>query len=354
MKKFNETLVRAVVYSFALVYLFLDLFVLKGPLYQRVKESNPRSERVIAEETARGVAARVYFQPILLTQIDRAVEKKLWHRGKSPQTLSPEELKSRRLAVLDDLFRQHLLRVKVRFNANEIEVTEQEVAAAVRTYRKRFANEKLLTEAMKNQGWEGEAELIARVRAKLEQEAYLEKYIETEVSEEELGQFFQEHKARFTLPERRQVRHLFFAALQHPDGEALQLATQTLERLQAGEDFAQLAAELSDDPATKENGGELGWMSRERLSPRLRKGIFTSELNTITIVESEIGVHLIEVLDQRKARERSFEEVQAELRETLSNQKREEGVERYLRVLRHRESNKVEIFMDVLERPWSL
>jgi len=57
MKPDNGALVRVILYSVALIYLFIDLFVVKGPLYRKVKNADPRSEKVIAEETARGVAA---------------------------------------------------------------------------------------------------------------------------------------------------------------------------------------------------------------------------------------------------------------------------------------------------------
>lgn len=354
MKPDTGALVRAIVYSVALLYLFVDLFVLKGPLYRSVKDSNPRSKKVIAEETARGVAARVFYQPILLTQIDRTVEKRLWKRGKSAVGLEGEELKAQRMAALNEIFEHHLLRIKVRFNANEIEVSEAEVAQAVRTFRKRFANEKLLQGAIANQGWEGEKEMVARIRAKLEQEAYLEKYVATEVSEEELRAFFEEHRTRFGLPERRRVRHIFFAALEHPGGAALALAHSVRNELLAGQGFEELAAEYSEDPATKNRGGELGWMTTHRLPKGLGQSVFELPEGKLAVVESKLGAHVIQVQEVRPARERSFEEVRAELQETLFNQRREEGVREYLRVLHHRESNKLEFFTEVLNKPWSL
>jgi peptidyl-prolyl cis-trans isomerase C len=354
MKPDTGALVRALIYSVALVYLFVDLFVLKGPLYRSVKDANPRSEKVIAEETARGVAARVFYQPILLTQIDRTVEKRLWKRGESVAGLGGEALKQQRMAALHEIFEQHLLRVKVRFNANEISVSDEEVATAVRVFRKRFANEKLVKGALANQGWEGEEELVARVRAKLEQEAYLEKYVETQVSEEELASYYQEHRQRLGVPERVKVRHIFFAALQHPDGAALALANSVKDALEQGRDFTELAVEYSEDPATKDQGGDLGWMSRDRLSEPLAKQVFALTEGSLAIVETELGAYVMEVQERRPARERSFEEVSNELEEALANRKREEGTRKYLRALHHRESNKLEVFTKVLERPWSL
>ena len=354
MKPDTGALVRAILYSVTLLYLFVDLFVLKGPLYQRVKNADPRSEKVIAEESARGVAARVYYQPILLTQIDRAVEERLWNRGRSAAGLEGEELRQERMAVLNKLFQEHLLRIKVRFNAEEIEVSDEEVASAVRTFKKRFATEQLLKGAIANQGWEGERELVARMRAKLEQEAYLGKYVAVEVSEEELRSFYQEHQARFVLPERIKARHIFFAALQHPNGEALALAESVRKDWEEGQDFSELALKNSEDPATSKRGGELGWMSRERLPEDLAEQIFALQPGTVTVLENKLGAYLFEVQERLPARKRTFEEMENELAEALSNQRREEGTQQYLRVLHHREAKNLEIFNEVLARPWSL
>ena len=354
MKPDTGSLVRALVYGVALIYLFIDLFVLKGPLYRRVKDSNPASEKAIAEETARGVAARVFYQPILLTQIDRTIEERFYLRGKEAHGLEGEALRLERLIALNEIFEEHLLRIKVRFNASEFEVSEEEVATAVKVFKKRFASEQLLKEAIAIQGWKGEEELVARVRAKLEQEAYLKKYVQVEVSEQELTNYFEEYGGRFGIPERIKVRHIFLADLEHPAGEAHRLAELMREDLSQGKSFVELAAARSEDPATKNRGGELGWMARNRLPKEFGEELFAIPVGELQIVDSKIGTHLVEILEKKPARARSFEEVKEELREALSNQRRDEGVKEYLRVLHHRESNKLEIFAEVLDRPWSL
>ena len=347
-------LVRAILYSVALLYLFLDLFVFKGPLQKKIKGADPQSAEAIAQERARGVAARVYFQPILLTQIDRAIEERLWRQGQAVPAFTLEELKGQRLEALNQLFNEHLLRVKVRFNHEDYTVTEEEVAAAVQSFRKKFANQKLLDEALSNQAWAGDEELVARVRAKLEQEKYLAEHIEIAVSEEEVRSYYEANRGRFVLPERVRARHIFYAALEHPNDEALRLARETKKALAEGADFAVLASEQSEDLNTKDKGGDLGWMSRKRLSEEFAEAVFSLEVSTINLVKTSLGVHVLEVMEERPARERSFEGVKAELSVVLSNQKREEGLNEYLRYLRYRDRHKLEIFDEMLERPWSL
>lgn len=353
MKLGTASLARAIIYGLALIYIFADLFVVKGPLFRAIKNSDPRSEKVIAEETAKGVAARVFYQPVLLTQIDRTIERRFWLRGKSTEGLAGEDLRQERMAALNEIFEEHLLRIKVRFNSSEVEVSDAEVAAAVKLFKKRFPTEKLLDGATSNQGWKGEEELVARVRAKLEQEAYLKKKVAVEVSPEELQNYYELNRHHFLLPERVKVRHLFFAALQHPDGQALSLAKAAQRELAAGQDFAEIAAARSEDSASQKRGGELGWMTRERLPNGMSEALFSCPVGGFHVVESELGAHVVEVWEKRPAREKTYAEVKDELGVALTNQKREEGVQEYLRILHHRESNKLEAFLEVLDRPWS-
>ena len=354
MKLGNASLARAIVYGLALIYIGLDLLVLRGPLYRTIRNADPRSEKVITEETSKGVAARVFYQPILLTQIDRAIERRFWLRGKSVEGLAGEALRSERMAALNEIFEEHLLRIKVRFNLKEIQVSDEDVAAEVRLFKKRFATEEQLEQALANQGWKGEEELIARTRAKLEQEAYLETKVNAEVSEEDLRQYYEENRDYFQLPERGRFRHLFFAALEHPDGEALAMAQAARDELAAGRDFGELVAEQSEDPASKKKGGELGWMTRDRLPEDFGNAFFDVPVGGYHLVETDLGAHVVEAVEKRPAREKTFPEIKEELREALINQKREEGAKYYMRVLHHRESNKLEIFTEVLDRPWSL
>ncbi|NIP92067.1 MAG: hypothetical protein GWO24_00740, partial [Akkermansiaceae bacterium] len=107
--------IRLVLYSVAILYLGIDLFVIGGPLRQAVFRKNPKSEEVIEAAKAEGVVARVYFQPILLSQVDRRVEEGLWAQGRSLSAVKPAERISLRRAALDDLIDLHLLRLKVRF-----------------------------------------------------------------------------------------------------------------------------------------------------------------------------------------------------------------------------------------------
>lgn len=84
-----------------------------------------------------------------------------------------------------------------------------------------------------------------------------------------------------------------------------------LDRLAAGEDFAALAAELSEDGSTKDQGGDLDWITRgSLLSPQLEDVVFGLEVGaTSAVVQSELGYHVVEVLERDATRKLSDEQL---------------------------------------------
>lgn len=77
------------------------------------------------------------------------------------------------------------------------------------------------------------------------------------------------------------------------------LAEEILGRLQAGEDFGELAATHSQDAYSAQRGGDLGWFPRGVMAPEFEEAAFLLEPGeTSPIVISEHGLHIIEVLDK--------------------------------------------------------
>ena len=75
--------------------------------------------------------------------------------------------------------------------------------------------------------------------------------------------------------------------------EALELIGQLKERIEAGEDFAVLAAENSDCPSSQ-NGGDLGSFGRGQMVPAFETAAFGMEVGaTSDVVETDFGYHLI-------------------------------------------------------------
>jgi parvulin-like peptidyl-prolyl isomerase len=342
--------VRLVLYTIGIIYLFLDLFVFDGPLRRKLREENPQSPERIASAKAKGVVARVFYQPILLSQVDRRVEERLWKEGRKLDGLGKEERKLLRMAALNDLIDLHLLgRIKVQFNLSDDSVSREAVDAAVASFVKGFENTREMEERMAEQGWTME-ELRLRLAAKIQQQMYLDQLIEVGVSDEEARTFYDSHQAELGQPDRMRVRHIFLAHLENESADAksaLEEAQGKLERKEAG--FAELAAARSEDERSKDAGGELGWMHTGRLPADFAESVSALPLHQPRVVRTKLGWHLVEVMEKLPGEPRSFDETKSEIVIALEAMKREEGLRAYRRQLRNLEKQKVEVFRDVLD-----
>ncbi|MCG6863594.1 MAG: SurA N-terminal domain-containing protein [Chromatiaceae bacterium] len=136
--------------------------------------------------------------------------------------------------------------------------------------------------------------------------------------DEELRERYQEDLSRFAQPERRRVRHILVALDAAADEAAEDEAKAKIEeiraRIAAGEDFAALAKELSQDPGSADQGGDLGLIEQGLMDPAFDKVAFALDANQISeAVRSRFGYHLIEVTEIEPARTKPFEEVKDQL-----------------------------------------
>lgn len=87
------------------------------------------------------------------------------------------------------------------------------------------------------------------------------------------------------------------------DAATLALADELYQRLMAGEDFATLAAEYSDDSGSAANGGDLGWFGRGQMVAPFEEGAFGLAVDEISEpVKTDFGYHIIQVLERDDAR----------------------------------------------------
>ena len=145
------------------------------------------------------------------------------------------------------------------------------------------------------------------------------------VTEDDLRGYFDSVRERFQTPEERKARHILIAVDDADEQGALDRAEQLVARLSGGEAFEDLAAEYSDDPGTRQLGGDLGWLSEGMFVGAFDDALFSMQVGeTSAPVRSEFGYHLIR-LDETKAGEgASFEQVRAELEEEYRTQQAED------------------------------
>lgn len=139
---------------------------------------------------------------------------------------------------------------------------------------------------------------------------------------ERVNEFYDANDERFHQPEQVHARHILFRVDADAGDEERELARTraqaALERLRAGEDFASLAEELSEDPGSKGRGGDLGLFPRGQMVQAFEEAAFTQEPGTISdLVQSDFGFHIIRVEAHHPAVDQSLDEVAREIAEEL-------------------------------------
>ena len=156
-----------------------------------------------------------------------------------------------------------------------------------------------------------------------------------DVSEDECRRFYESHPENFFVPERLRVSHLFLAA--PPETvpgivEAKRTAIEALSvRLVAGDDFARLAVENSEDEATKLRGGDLGYFSASRMPPDfVEAALKLHPGETSKPIRTRLGFHILKLIDVQPARQKTFDEARNDIAIDLANQKQASAIQKVI------------------------
>lgn len=149
-----------------------------------------------------------------------------------------------------------------------------------------------------------------------------------EVSEDDLRAFYETELAReperYAGRERRRAAHILIRA--GDDASAAQERINTLRaRVIAGEDFAAVATEASEDPGSARAGGSLGWVERGIMVPAFEQALFAMEEGTLSEpVRTEFGWHLIRLEAIEQLGGTSFAEAREELQRDFGRRRAED------------------------------
>lgn len=137
-----------------------------------------------------------------------------------------------------------------------------------------------------------------------------------------LERYYREHRSEFATPAEVHVRHILISTEGRSKAQAEALARTLLDRIRKGESFTTLAAENSEDPGSRERGGDLGFIRAGQTSPAFEKVAFalTAAHPLGGPVQTEYGYHVIELLDRKEATMPPFADVRAEIGAKLAEQ----------------------------------
>ena len=133
----------------------------------------------------------------------------------------------------------------------------------------------------------------------------------------------EERRAELDTPEQVHARHILVSVAATADEATRAAARAKLDaakkRIEAGEDFAAVAKEVSDDPGSKDSGGDLGFFRRGAMVAAFEDAAFSLEPGQLSgVVESPFGLHLIRVEEKKAASELPYSEASARVAQDLA------------------------------------
>jgi len=146
-----------------------------------------------------------------------------------------------------------------------------------------------------------------------------------QVAPDSIEAYWKAHPAEFTEPARAHVRHILFAFKSNDAAAragAQQKAAAVRKRLVAGEDFAALAREVSDDAESAQHGGDIGEITRGTVVKEFGDAAFTIPVGELSEpVRTQYGYHILRVDERKPERLRPLEECREEIQGVLGGDK---------------------------------
>lgn len=142
------------------------------------------------------------------------------------------------------------------------------------------------------------------------------------VTENEIKLYYKMHGDEFRTPEMVRVRHIL-VIFDKSGSEDLKKKTKEkaeaiLKRVKAGEDFAKLASEYSDDAASKSKGGDMGFFPKGRMIPDFEKAAFSLKPGEVSdVVETQIGFHIIKSEEKKESVLEPYESIKDKVRDKV-------------------------------------
>jgi peptidyl-prolyl cis-trans isomerase D len=156
-------------------------------------------------------------------------------------------------------------------------------------------------------------------------------------AQQQIQQYYNDHASDYQVPEQARSRHILISVPQgadaRTDAAAKAKAEMVLKQLQAGGSWTDLAKKYSDDPGSKDKGGELGFAKRGQMVPEFDKAIFTQKIGDIAIVKSNFGYHIVQVEQRDTAHTQPLSEVQANIVAALTRDASAQAASRYAQQL---------------------
>jgi len=142
-----------------------------------------------------------------------------------------------------------------------------------------------------------------------------------QISDQMLEVQYKANIQQYQVPSRVHVEHILFMTVSKTDAEVAEIkkrAEDVLSQVKKGGKFDELAKKYSEDPGSKDKGGDLSWIVQGQTVPEFEKTAFSLSVGQVSdLVKTQYGFHIIKVLEKENAHTKPFQEVKDSLRAPL-------------------------------------
>ncbi|MDD5491080.1 MAG: peptidylprolyl isomerase [bacterium] len=227
-----------------------------------------------------------------------------------------DKIKEMKKEMLTQMVEEKLLRQEAK--KQNIIVTKQDIQKGVDEVKKRFNPEndyKEYKDELKRQGYT-EKIFENDIKEQLMVMQLIDKEIKAKATlpdEAEVQKYYDEHKKELKQDDQVRARHILIRVDEKADlktqSAALKKVQEIQDKIKKGEDFASLAKEYSEDPGSKETGGDLGFFTKDTMVPEFSKAAFALKPGQVSDpVKTSFGYHLIKVEETKPSKQLTMED----------------------------------------------
>ena len=236
-----------------------------------------------------------------------------------------------------------------------IKATDEDVQKELQDVIDKVGSKEELNRILKQRGVSN-ADFMADLKTQVKIKKLVNQMEKINITDNDAKKFYDTNKNQFVHGEQVRASHILIAAntidmiqsikAKNPDMDPTKLNEEVEKRIASQkakaeailaevkknpDNFEKIAKEQSDDKASGERGGELGFFPKEAMVPEFANAAFSMRPNTIseTIVKTPYGFHIIKVTDRMEAGTTPYEKVKDEIKAYLETQKQIEVLKNF-------------------------
>jgi parvulin-like peptidyl-prolyl isomerase len=274
------------------------------------------------------------------------------------QAIPPEQMTRLEANMLERLIDIQLLLQKA--NAEDKATGVKKANTAMATLLEKAGSQETLDMQLKAAGTT-ESDLRNKVTQEATAMAALQRELGVTISDADIQKFYDSHPSDFEQPDMVHVRHILFMTIDPTTHEPLsddtvqakrKAADDVLKRIHSGEDFSKLAQQYSEDPTTKDKGGELPAFPHGQMVAEFDAAAFSLTNNQVSdVIKTQYGYHIIKLIDRTPAKKLALTDVvpgtvppstvSDRIKDYLTQQKTDELAQPYLEKLKKADDVKI-------------